>query len=219
METRLIIFDWDGTLSDSLGRIVSCLQMSAGEIGLPVPGDEQGRDIIGLGLAEALARLFPDAGAAQLVLLRETYSKNFPVLDREPTPFYETVRETLKILKERGFLLAVATGKSRRGLDRVLDSHGMSDYFDATRCADESVSKPDPRMLMELMERFSVRPGEAYMVGDTEFDMEMAVRADIPRIGVSYGAHGADRLRPYGLRGCADRLVDMIEWVSVPTEG
>ena len=211
--TRLIVFDWDGTLSDSLDRIVTCLQISAQEVGLPVPTDDQGREIIGLGLGEALASLFPDAGAGDLVRLRESYARHYPALDREPSPFYETVRETLDLLRERGYLLAVATGKSRRGLDRVLHSHGMADFFDASRCADESASKPDPRMLRELLEHFAVAPEEACMVGDTEFDMVMAVRANMARIGVSYGAHAAERLDRHGLRGCADRLADMIPWV------
>jgi len=209
----LVMFDWDGTLVDSLERIVTCLQLSAGELGLPVPSNEDSRDIIGLGLPQALARLFPAAGKAEFLALRDCYSKNFQVLDHEPPAFYGTVLETLHSLKDRGYLLAVATGKSRRGLDRALQGHGLTGFFDATRCADESASKPDPRMLHELLTHFNLPSGMACMVGDTEFDMDMASRAGVERIGVSYGAHSADRLHPYGLRGCADLLADILPWV------
>ena len=206
----LLVFDWDGTLVDSLARIVTCLQMSAQEVGLAVPSDEASRDIIGLGLPQALAQLFPGAGKPEFRALRECYSRNFQFLDREPAAFYPSVRETLARLKDDGYLLAVATGKSRRGLDRALDGHGLAGFFDATRCADESASKPDPRMLHELLERFDLPPAMACMVGDTEFDMDMAARAGVERIGVSYGALAADRLRRHGLRGCADLFADIL---------
>lgn len=209
----LLVFDWDGTLVNSLSRIVTCLQMSARDVGLPVPADDDSRDIIGLGLPQALARLFPGAGRAEFRALRECYSQNFQVLDHEPAEFYATVPETLVCLKNQGYLLAVATGKSRRGLDRALHGHKLADFFDATRCADETASKPDPRMLQELLAYFDVLPGQACMVGDTEFDMDMAVRAGVERIGVSYGAHAAERLLPFGLRGCADVFADITAWV------
>lgn len=209
MTVKLLVFDWDGTLSDSLGRIVECLQYSASAVGLPVPSEDAGRDIIGLGLKEALARLFPGASGDQLDALKRQYSEHFVVLDREPAPFYHTVEETLETFLNAGYLLAVATGKSRKGLDRVLAGHGLGDYFHATRCADETRSKPHPQMLHELMDHFAVTPGEVWMVGDTEFDMEMALRAGVGRIGVSYGAHCASRLHPYGLHGCVDVFADI----------
>ena len=209
----LLIFDWDGTLVDSLARIVTCLQISSGELGLPVPSDEDSREIIGLGLPQALAKLFPGAEREEFLALRECYSRNFQDIDREPAPFYPTARETLEELKNKGYLLAVATGKSRRGLDRALQGHALTDFFDASRCADESVSKPDPRMLFELLEHFGLPADTACMVGDTEFDMDMAARAGVARIGVSYGAHGADRLHGYSLRGCAATFDEILAWV------
>lgn len=209
----LLVFDWDGTLVNSLSRIVTCLQMSAREVGLPVPTDDDSRDIIGLGLPQALARLFPSAGKPEFRALRECYTKNFQFLDHEPASFYATVPETLEQLKNQGYLLAVATGKSRRGLDRALKGHNMEGFFDATRCADETASKPDPRMLQELLAQFDMLPSQACMVGDTEFDMDMAVRAGVERIGVSYGAHEAERLLPFGLRGCADLFADITGWL------
>ena len=208
---RLLIFDWDGTLSDSLERIVTCLQISAEDVGLPVPSESEGRDIVGLGLKEALARLFPEADDRSLEALKSCYSSHYVRLDAEPPPFYETVMETLEALRSSGFLLAVATGKSRKGLDRVLGKLDLEDFFHATRCADETCSKPHPLMLEQLIGHFDVGPEQAMMVGDTEFDMEMAARAGIPRVGVSYGAHSAERLANYGLIRCLDQFSDIVE--------
>jgi len=172
----VIIFDWDGTLSDSLERIVTCLQISADEIGLPVPSAEEGREIVGLGLKEALARLFPGVDDDRLDELKASYSRHYVRLDTAPPPFFDTVRETMDELHSQGYLLAVATGKSRKGLDRVLGNLGMGDYFHATRCADETRSKPHPLMLQELVSHFDVDSSRVCMVGDTEFDMDMAQR-------------------------------------------
>ena len=206
---RLLIFDWDGTLSDSLERIVTCLQIAADDVGLPVPTEAAGRDIVGLGLREALARLFPDAAEQKLEQLKESYSRHYVRLDAEPPPFFDTVRETLESLREEGYLLAVATGKSRKGLDRVLGKLKLEHFFHATRCADETRSKPHPLMLEQLVEHFRLPSEQAFMVGDTEFDMEMAVRAGMPRIGVSYGAHSLDRLLRYQLLASLDRFADI----------
>ncbi len=206
---RLLIFDWDGTLSDSLAVIVQCLQLAAADVGLPVPAEHEGRDIIGLGLGEALARLFPQADSGQLAALKNRYANLYPELDADPTPFYAGVRETLDRLHHKGFLLAVATGKNRRGLDRVLAGHGMAGYFHATRCADESASKPDPRMLRELLHYFEVPAERAWMVGDTEYDMEMAQRCEMARMGVTYGAHAPERLWPYDPLGCLEAFPEI----------
>lgn len=206
----LLIFDWDGTLSDSLARIVECLQLSARDRGLPPPTPEAGREVIGLGLGEALAALFPALDGGELAALRESYSRHYAALDREPAPFYPGVMDSLVQLREAGYLLAVATGKSRRGYDRVVKGHGLADFFHASRCADETASKPDPLMLRELLAEFGRAPTEALMVGDTEFDMAMARRAGVPRIAVSYGAHSVSRLHPYGLVAAVDRFPDIL---------
>jgi len=203
-QTQLVIFDWDGTLSDSLERIVTCLQISARELDFPEPSDEAGKDIIGLGLPEALAQLFPGSKRDELELFRQCYSKNYVQLDQKPPVFYPQVEETLCRLKDLGYMLAVATGKSRKGLNRILEAHGMTGFFDITRCADETASKPSPLMLKEILIDMAVPASKACMVGDTEFDMAMALAADVPRIGVSYGAHSVDRLKKYDLRGCVD---------------
>ena len=206
----LLIFDWDGTLSDSLGRIVECLRLSALDRDLPPPTPEEGREVIGLGLGEALQALFPDLDSGALAALRESYSRHYAAIDQVPAPFYPGVMDTLLRLREGGYLLAVATGKSRRGYDRVVKGHELDGFFHASRCADETASKPDPRMLRELLAEFDRPPGAALMVGDTEFDMAMARRAGVPRIAVSYGAHAVSRLHPYGLVAAVDHFPDIL---------
>jgi phosphoglycolate phosphatase len=210
---RLVILDWDGTVSDSIARIVTCLQMSAHQSGLPEPSLHEGREVIGLGLPEALATLFPSCNRDELEALRDCYSRNYVQLDRDPPDFYPGVQETLAELKSRGIQLAVATGKSRKGLNRVLKGHDMVEFFEATRCADETASKPDPLMLTEILADLGVCPAQAVMVGDTEFDMEMAVRANVDRVGVSYGAHSGERLQRYQLKGCIDHFSLLAELI------
>jgi phosphoglycolate phosphatase len=209
----LLIFDWDGTLSNSLARIVACLQISARDCGLIPPTDEAGREIIGLGLGEALRTLFPGLEDGDLETLRESYSRHYADMDREPAPLYPGVLDTLVALRDGGFVLAVATGKSRRGYDRVVNGHGLGDFFHASRCADETASKPDPLMLHQLLNELSFAPDDALMVGDTEFDMDMAVRAGVPRVAVSYGAHHVSRLHPYRLVGCLDDFAGLLKLV------
>lgn len=206
----LLIFDWDGTLSNSLARIVTCLQMAARERGLDAPDEAAGREVIGLGLGEALAALFPELDSDELAALRESYSRHYVELDREPAPFYPGVLDTLAALRDDGFVLAVATGKSRRGFDRVIKGHGLDGFFHATRCADETASKPDPLMLHQLLTELAFDAEAALMVGDTEFDMAMAVSAGVSRVGVSYGAHHPSRLHAYGLLTCLDHFGDLL---------
>ncbi|MGV6808065.1 MAG: HAD family hydrolase, partial [bacterium] len=186
---KLIVFDWDGTLCDSLSRIALCMQLAARDAGLSQPAESEVREIVGLGLREAIQTLFPDADGEDIEALRQGYSAHFSENDRVPSPLYAGVHEALPRLRDKGLLLAVATGKSRRGLDRVLSAHDMTSAFHGSRCADETLSKPNPLMLCQLLDEFSVRPEEAVMVGDTEFDMEMAERAGVHRIAVTYGAH------------------------------
>lgn len=207
--SKLLIFDWDGTLCDSLERIASCMRAAAGDCGLPLPENGAVRDIVGLGLVEAFEVLFPVIEPAQVEMMRDAYSQHFIEQDAQPSPFYAGVEETLLRLREQGYWLAVATGKSRRGLDRVLAARGLTDFFHASRCADETASKPHPLMLEELLAEFAVSGGQALMVGDTEFDMEMAVRAGVPRIAVSYGAHAADRLSRYQPLACIDEFTEI----------
>ncbi|MBC6904868.1 HAD-IIIA family hydrolase [Saccharophagus sp. K07] len=205
----LFIFDWDGTLCDSTGKIVRCMQLAAHKLGLPDLHDVQVLEIIGLGLPEAVNRLFPGISAATAEALKQEYSEFF-LEDTTPMPFFNGVEETLHRLRGSGYQLAIATGKSRRGLNRILEDMGLQNFFHASRCADETCSKPDPKMLLELLTEFRRPADQAVMVGDTEFDMEMARRADMPRVAVSYGAHAIDRLRAYEPRLCIDYFPDIM---------
>ncbi len=205
----MLVFDWDGTLCDSLERIVYCLQLAAKDSRLPVPNDDQARGIVGLGIHEALEQLFPGATTSEIHVLRENYAKHFRREDAKPSQFYPGVLQTLEDLKDQGFIMAVATGKSRAGLDRVLGSIGMNNFFHSTRCADETASKPDPAMLNSLLIEHDLFAEQAIMVGDTTFDMEMAQRSGMPRLAVSYGAHELDRLLPYKPLACLDAFFEI----------
>jgi phosphoglycolate phosphatase len=190
----LFIFDWDGTLSDSTERIVGCMQSAASAHDIDVRSAEQIRNIIGLGLLEALNVLYPECSLSTLEGLRDTYSEHYVIADRSPCDFFEGAKETLDSLRLDGHQLTIATGKSRKGLNRVLAGLAMDDYFDATRCADETQSKPAPLMVEELLDELQVRPEGAVVIGDTEYDLEMAYRAGVPSVGVSYGVHSTERL-------------------------
>ncbi len=210
----LFIFDWDGTVSDSTTKIVSCMQNAAAELALePLSGDVV-KDIIGLSLMNAAGVLYPGLSAEVRQSLCDAYSRHYLLADHIPAGLFPHVRETLCALRDRGHLLAVATGKSRRGLDRVLHSLEMGDLFHSTRCADETASKPSPLMLFQLLEELQVSPDQAVMIGDTEFDMDMARQADVRRIGVSYGAHAAERLHQYELEACVDCFSEILHWES-----
>lgn len=210
----LFVFDWDGTLSDSTGRIIACMQEAAVNLGLPALSGEAVREIIGLGLPEAIARLCPAASAGDRRALAAEYGRCYMAADDVPSEFYPGVMDALGILRDRGCSLSVATGKSRKGLDRVLSRLGLSDFFDATRCADETASKPDPLMLSELLHHFNCAPEGAFMVGDTEYDMAMGCAAQVPRVAVSFGAHHIDRLRHYKPVLCVDEIPQILSLVN-----
>lgn len=208
----LYIFDWDGTISNSAAKIVSCMQAATDQAGLPRLPDEAIRNIIGLGLPEAVASLYPGVSESQLQRVREGYSAFFTDADVAPSPFFDGVMETLNTLAEQGHLLTVATGKSRRGLDRVLSKLALTTFFHGSRCADETASKPDPKMLLELLAEFDIPVSEAVMIGDTEYDMAMAREIGMSRIAVSFGAHHIDRLKPYDPELCVDHFADILTW-------
>ena len=210
----LVIFDWDGTLLNSLAKITRCMQLAANDVGLVPRGDADIRGIVGLGLPEALAILYPNTPQAPLDLLRERYSHHFLIEDQSPCELFPGVQDTLDELKSGGHHIAVATGKSRRGLDRVLANLEWESYFHATRCADETLSKPDPLMLSELLTELDFAVRDAVMVGDTEFDLAMAANLGMRRVAVSYGAHSAQRLRihkPEAIIDNIDKLPELLQ--------
>ncbi len=209
----LLIFDWDGTLSDSTGKIIRCLQMAAKSAGQRVCSDEAIMNIIGLGLPESMRVLYPELSQLQQDEIRHYYSVHFIREDQTPSPFFEGVNEGLSYLRQKGHLLTVATGKSRKGLDRVFTNLQLHDFFHGSRCADETASKPNPKMLSELLEEFAIDKDDALMIGDTEYDMSMAKQLSMPRVAVSYGAHSADRLQAFEPVICVDHFSDFVEWL------
>jgi len=206
---QLIVFDWDGTLMDSVAYICYCLQKAAEQIGLPVAPEKNIRDMIGLSMSLALTQLYPDDDEAMLTRLLDTYRQLFFTNNR-PIALFPKTRETLQQLRERGYLLAVATGKSRRGLNEDLNHVNLKEMFISTRCADETASKPSPLMLKEILQEVGVKPAQALVVGDTEYDILMAKAAHVPSIGVSYGVHEPQRLIDAGASTYILQLSDLL---------
>ncbi|MFC6440034.1 HAD family hydrolase [Bowmanella sp. JS7-9] len=210
MKFKAVIFDWDGTLMDSTPRIVSCVQNAARRAGLPVPQDEAVNNIIGLSLRPALGRLFQSDDPARVEQLVDLYRDEYLYRNPTPSPLFSAALPLLTALKKQGRLLAVATGKARPGLDRVMQETQTGHYFHITRCADEARSKPHPQMLEQIIEHLQIRVDEAVMIGDTEHDMGMAAAIGMPRIGVTYGAQPAHKLEPHKPLAIIDDLQDLM---------
>lgn len=190
---ELLVFDWDGTLMDSAAAIVESLQAACLELDLPVPSMERARFVIGLGLTDAMKYLLPDLPATDYAKVVDRYRVHF--LHRDGgTTLFPGAAAMIRELHDAGFLLAVATGKSRRGLDRALAATGVGDYFHVTRCADEGFAKPHPGMLQAVMESLTATPAGTLMIGDTTHDLEMAQAAGVAALAVTYGAHDREAL-------------------------
>lgn len=215
-DRRLFIFDWDGTLMDSERQIVHCMQAAAEDLNVVIPAYEAVRGIIGLGLPEAIHRLFPREDAERRETIRQAYARHFLGGTGGGSDLFPHARELLEDLRGAGHLLAIATGKSRLGLDRVLGYTGLAAAFHATRCADETASKPDPLMLHELLQELGQPVETAVMIGDTTFDLEMAARAGMRSVGLAHGVHAEEELARHApvaivpdlvaLAGLLDRL-------------
>lgn len=213
MSYELVVFDWDGTLMDSTTVIAASLQDACRDVGIAVPSDEDAKYVIGLNLADTYAHVAPDLDEAGRVRLGERYRHHFIAREHE-MPLYEGVREMLDDLLVRGHRLAVATGKARRGLDRVLDSTGLRDRFEATRCADEGFAKPHPGMLLMLLDMTGVEARNAVMVGDTTHDLELAANAGLDAVAVSYGAHDAGLLATRPARARCASVAELHRWLT-----
>jgi phosphoglycolate phosphatase len=211
-EVRLIVFDWDGTLMDSEAQIVSCLRAVLHDLSLEPLNDATLRNVIGLGLREAVDTLVPgrDEEFHQAFITR--YREHW--FNSGESSLFSGVVDMLGAFRRQQLLLGVATGKSRRGLDRVLGETGLASCFDATRCADEAPSKPHPQMLLDLMDQLGVTPAQTVMVGDTEYDMEMATNAGVAKIAVTTGVHSEQRLNRHDPLVCLGRISDMPGWMS-----
>jgi phosphoglycolate phosphatase len=208
----LLIFDWDGTLMDSAGVIAACIQAAARDMNLPIPSREAASHVIGLGLREALEHLFPGLPEEQHPILADHYRRHFLGQDHE-IPLFEGARELIEELHRHGFQLAVATGKARRGLDRVFAHTGLAPYFHASRTADETFSKPHPAMIEELLEELGVTPERALMIGDTSHDLDMARNAGVACLAAGYGAHPAENLAAYGALQVCETFAELADWL------
>ena len=210
----LLIFDWDGTLSNSTDRIITCMQQAAKDCGKRVCDYEAVRNIIGLGLAETMDSLYPELDAEGRGEIHQAFVAHFLSADQEASPLFDGVLEGLHRLRQNNYLLAIATGKSRRGLDRTLNKLNLTHFFHATRCADETASKPHPLMLAQLLSELSREPEQAVMVGDTEYDMAMASELGIAKVAVSYGAHTIERLKTHQPQLCVDHFSEFVDWIE-----
>ena len=209
MKYKLVIFDWDGTLMDSAGKIVSSMQSAARLGGAGIPSDQAVKDIIGLSLDVAVRQLFPAHDSPVHQVIHDHYKDQYRHHDQTPTPMFAGATDLLIGLKSSGYKLAVATGKGRRGLDRVLHQSQTVDLFEHTRCADEAESKPSPDMLQQLLTAMDVQAHEAVMIGDTEYDMAMAKAINMDRIGVSFGVHSRERLQAQTPIAVIDQLIEL----------
>ncbi len=211
-EIGLIAFDFDGTLMDSTTAIVEAIQSAARDLGVPVPSTERASHIIGLGLLDALRHAMPDLPQKRYRELGERYRHHYLARDHE-LRLFAGVEMMLDELAAVGYLLTVATGKSRLGLDRALGVTGLSSRFQSSRCADECHSKPHPQMLQELMEEFSVAPEATLMIGDTTHDLLMAKNAGVLAVAVTYGAHPRESLEAESPVYCANNVEELTAWL------
>lgn len=208
----LIVFDWDGTLYDSTALIVDCIQAAVVDVGGARPSERDAAWVIGLGLAEALARAAPDVPPEKYPALGARYRYHF-LRRQDELVLFDGVLPMLDALRTRGHRLAVATGKSRRGLDLALDNVALRARFDASRTADETFGKPHPRMLLELMDELDVPAARTLMVGDTTHDLQLAINAGCAGVGVSYGAHAPEGFAPLAPLHVADSVPELARWL------
>lgn len=209
----LLVFDWDGTLIDSAGTIVECIQAASRDMGLPVPDRERARHVIGLGLLDSLRHAVPNLPRERYRDFAEHYRRHF--LAREDSmALFDGVPQLLAALAGRGHALAVATGKSRAGLDRALAASGLGAHFRASRCADETNPKPHPAMLLELMRELEVQAQQVLMIGDTSHDLEMARSAGVDAVAVTYGAHPEHALRALEPLACVPSVAQLAQWLA-----
>ena len=209
---ELIVFDWDGTLMDSAAAIVAAIQAACRDLDIAPPSDERARHIIGLGLHDALRGVLPDLDPAAYPRVAERYRHHYLAHDHELQLFVGAF-EMIRALSDAGFMLSVATGKSRIGLDRALSASGLGAFFHASRCADECHSKPHPQMLHELIDEFAMMPQSTLMIGDTTHDLLMARNAGVAALAIAYGAHPRSVLETEAPLLCANDVAEVHAWL------
>ena len=210
---QLLVFDWDGTLADSEACIIDAMRLATAEAELPTCNDAQIRDVIGLSLEGAIEVLFPEAEISVRNSVADTYREHYFSTSTSPVPVFEGVIEILEKLNQENYFLAVATGKSRRGLDRSLNETGLDKYFHTTRCADETISKPNPQMLIGIIGFFGLETVDALMIGDSEYDLQMANNAGAESVAVSYGVHDAERLQQCEPLGIIHNITELPDYL------
>lgn len=208
----LIIWDWDGTLANSTSLITNAIINAAQDVGLTAPLPNEARNIIGLSLNVAIHRLFPEINETLASQLAARYRYHYYANEAQISLF-EGVRDLIRILSARKLMLAIATGKGRRGLNLALNRSGLHEYFHTTRTVDECASKPHPQMIEEIMSELSVLPERTLMIGDTGFDLQMATNAKVASIGVSYGAHPREKLESFDPIAIFDEFSALKTWM------
>ena len=206
MKYPVLIFDWDGTLMDSIDKIVACVEQAAKSNNLLVPSQQAIRNIIGLSLDKAMSTLYPTHSITSQQQMVVAYRQQYKQLNSQQTKFFPGVLDWLKGLKEQGYILAVATGKGRGGLDQLLHHYALQDLFTATICATEANSKPHPSMLNKLLQTLNMNTQQALMIGDSSYDLEMANNANMACIGVTYGVHDHKTLAQFNPIAILDDL-------------
>jgi len=216
---RLLVFDWDGTLMDSVGSIVACTQAVIDELGLAEAREAEIRGTVGLGLRETVDLLVPGCDDESYDGIRACYRRHWVETYRDRPLLFPGVPRMLGELAESGHLLAVATGKSRRGLEYALGQTGLRSQFHATRTADEALSKPSPQMLLDILDELGVRPAAAMMVGDSIYDLQMAANAGTAAVAVLSGAHGREALAALAPRAVLEHVLELPAWLARESAG
>ena len=214
----LLIFDWDGTLVDSIERIVTSLQHASMHAIDTVVSESQARNVIGLGLIEAIIALHPELDEqhqkTELEKIADAYRQHYLYDNNVPAPLFAGVNKLLDALRCEGYKMAISTGKSRAGLQRSIDEHNVADYFATTRCAGENKSKPHPEMLNEILHELNFSANQALMIGDSEHDLKMANNANVKSIGITHGVHDAQTLEKHNPLICLGNITDLSEYLN-----
>ncbi len=218
MKFPLLVFDWDGTLVDSIDRIVSSLQHASLQAANITVSNKQAKDVIGLGLIEAISKLHPEFDVANdnalLEKIADAYREHYVHHNTVAAPLFSGVEDLLDNLRVEGYTLAVSTGKSRRGLTHSMDEHNMSRYFSTTRCAGENQSKPHPEMLFEILAELDFPASQALMIGDSEHDLKMASNANVQSVGVTHGVHDTETLEKHSPLICLSNITDLFDFLN-----